>query len=121
MIRKKQDDKQHIKPITEGIGDQGVVVKPTPITSKSKIKVMYSGLLMKNGADALWAHAGYGKNNAWKSSQYLQMQNKGDIYELDFEVKGASRLNLCFKDSANNWDNNNGLNWSYEIHNGDLS
>lgn len=119
MIRKKPVDNQHIKTMADGIADQGVAVKPTPITSESKVKVIYSGLLMKDGADALWAHTGYGKNNAWHGSQYLQMQNKGDKYELDFDVKGTSRLNLCFKDSANNWDNNNGLNWSYEIHNGD--
>jgi hypothetical protein len=27
-----------------------------------------------------------------------------------------SPFNVCFRDSAHNWDNNYGSNWSFEIH-----
>lgn len=96
----------------------GVVVDPTPVTAESKIEVFYDGLLFKNGADAIWVYVGYGHNNQWNNSEYFKMNKTGWGFEKSFYISGYDRLNFCFKDSADNWDNNNGLNWSYEIHDG---
>lgn len=96
----------------------GVAVDPTPITAGQRVTIFYDGLLSKSGADSIWLHCGYGPNNSWHVSKTIQMNKTGWGYEKSFDVMSSERMNFCFKDSANHWDNNNGMNWSYEIHNG---
>lgn len=31
------------------------------------------------------------------------------------KIQGTREMNFCFKDSANNWDNNSGWNWTCKI------
>ncbi|ADG81749.1 carbohydrate-binding protein [Thermincola potens] len=96
----------------------GVTVYPTPITQGEHINVIYNGLLAKSGADGIWLHYGFGPHNNWHDVKDLKMFKTGRGWEHTFQVTDPTRLNFCFKDSANNWDNNNGLNWSFEIHHG---
>lgn len=96
----------------------GVVVDPTPITLGEEITVLYYGLLEQSGADQVWMHYGYGPANNWHDIMDARMERTPRGFAKKLTINDASRLNFCFKDSANNWDNNNGLNWSFEIHNG---
>lgn len=96
----------------------GVNVYPTPITLGEHVNVVYNGLLAKSGATEVWVHVGFGPHEHWHNVRDIKMLNTGRGWEQTFEVDDPSRLNLCFKDSAQNWDNNNGHNWSFEIHNG---
>lgn len=96
----------------------GVNVYPTPITLGEHINIVYDGLLFRSGATELYLHLGYGRHENWHGVRDIKMLRTGRGWEQTFEVDDPSRLNFCFKDSANNWDNNNGHNWSFEIHNG---
>ncbi len=96
----------------------GVVVDPTPITAGEEITVLYNGLLSQSGADQVYLHVGYGGARQWQSVSDMRMSRTGWGWVKTLEMPDDSRFNFCFKDSANNWDNNNGVNWSYEIHNG---
>ena len=96
----------------------GVTVYPTPITLGDHINIIYNGLLSNSGADQVWLHFGYGMHDNWHETKDMKMFHTGRGWEQTFQVADPSRLNFCFKDSANNWDNNNGHNWSFEIHNG---
>ncbi len=98
----------------------GVSVYPTPITQGEHINVIYDGLLAISGADQVYLHYGFGMHNNWYDVMDLPMFKTGRGWEQTFEVNDPSRLNFCFKDSANNWDNNTGHNWSLEIHNGKM-
>ena len=98
----------------------GVVVDPTPITAGDEITVLYTGLLAKSGADQVYLHVGFGDGRNWRNVSDLKMSRTGWGWVKTIEMPAESRFNFCFRDSANNWDNNNGLNWSYEIHNGRL-
>ena len=97
----------------------GIAVHPTPITAGQRVTVFYNGLLAKSGAPDVWLHVGYGPNNHWQYVQTYKMNKNGYGFDLTFDVTGSSRLNICFKDGADHWDNNYGNNWSYEIHNGE--
>jgi hypothetical protein len=96
----------------------GVVVDPTPITAGEEITVLYNGLLSKSGADQMYLHVGYGDSGEWRGTADLSMSKTGWGWVKTLEMPEDSRFKFCFKDSANNWDNNNGVNWSFEIHNG---
>ncbi|WP_227764946.1 carbohydrate-binding protein [Zhaonella formicivorans] len=96
----------------------GVVVDPIPITLGEEITVLYYGLLPQSGADQVWMHCGYGDANNWHNVQDIKMEWTERGFAKKIKINDGSRFNFCFKDSANNWDNNNGLNWSFEVHNG---
>ncbi len=96
----------------------GVVVDPTPITAGEEITILYNGLLSQNGADQVYLHTGYGKAGQWRNVSDMRMSRTGWGWVKTLEMPDDARFNFCFKDSADNWDNNNGVNWSFEIHNG---
>lgn len=100
----------------------GVVVDPVPVTAGSEVTIMYYGLLAKSGADEVWLRTGYGDPHNWQEVYDHRMERTGYGWVKNIKVSEEyDRLNFCFKDSANNWDNNNGLNWSFIIHKGDLN
>ncbi len=98
----------------------GVSVSPMPVTAGEHVTVKYNGLLAQAGADTLYLHSGFGSRD-WRNVSDIPMtQEKAGSWkaEVHLDPNETSRLNFCFKDRANNWDNNYGLNWSLEIHNG---
>lgn len=98
--------------------DDGVYVAPTPITGRQEVTVSYSGLLARQGAREVFLHYGFGPGE-WADVHDVPMQKVGERFETSFEVPDGGRLELCFHDASDNWDNNGGRNWSYIIHDGD--
>lgn len=96
--------------------DTRVDVQPDKINAGSKVRINYNGLLAKSGAEKIYLHAGISKGKDWRNVRDIEMHHSGEGWTTELEVKNADKLNFCFKDSANNWDNNNGHNWSYKIH-----
>lgn len=97
----------------------GVVVDPTPITSGQETTIFYNGLLAKSGADQVYAHIGFGPSNHWQGVRDLKMAktNYGWVATLEAPTD-RDRLSFCFKDNVGNWDNNDGKDWTWIIHNG---
>ncbi len=102
------------------LGIQGIAVKPTPITAGDRVKIEYDGLLSQSGAEEIYLHAGYGNAREWRNVQDFRMRKGMEGWETEMNVHTDDRLNICFHDNANNWDNNSGSNWSFEVHNGNL-
>lgn len=93
--------------------DNGIYVKPLQVTVGDNIKISYDGLLAKSGANEVYAHIGYG--NKWSSSKDYKMIKTNTGFETSIPVTNAETLNICFKDSINNWDNNSGMNYTFEV------
>jgi hypothetical protein len=54
--------------------------------------------------------------------QDIKMKKGRDgSWSASLVVNDPTRLNFCFHDGADHWDNNSGRNWSYEIHDGELT
>lgn len=100
--------------------DQGITVQPTPIIAGQKVEIRYDGLLARAGAQDIYLHAGFGNHNNWSNVMDVKMSRRGHGFETRFAIEEETRFNFCFRDSADNWDNNHGHNWSFEIHNGQL-
>lgn len=98
----------------------GVAISPVPLTLGERVTVKYNGLLAQAGAREVYLHRGYGHSHNWKSVSDLPMKKSDEAWEAQFEADDESRLNFCFKDHTGNWDNNNGGNWSLEIHTGEV-
>lgn len=99
--------------------DDGVIVKPTPITLGQEVTIRYKGLLARSGATRVFLHYGYGPG-PWRHVTELAMDQQPDgSWTAQIRADEPGRLNFCFRDAASNWDNNNGRDWSYEVHTGD--
>lgn len=94
-------------------GDNGVELSKATISVGDEITLLYSGLLMESGADSIYAHIGYGDN--WEGKEFIPMEKKGDKFKATFKVNLSDKLNIAFKDSVDNWDNNSLQNYSFTI------
>lgn len=61
---------------------------------------------------------GYGNPQNWQDVQDIRMEKTERGFAKTIRFEDKERFNFCFKNSANNWDNNDGINWTFEIHNG---
>ncbi|GAB6137670.1 carbohydrate-binding protein [Halanaerobaculum tunisiense] len=96
-----------------------VNINPTPIYNGDTITVDYNGLLAKSGAEQVYLHAGTtnGNDNQWNNVQDIEMNPKQDgSWRIQLQVENGDAFSFCFKDCANNWDNNSGHNWTQEIY-----
>ncbi|MDD2422171.1 MAG: carbohydrate-binding protein [Heliobacteriaceae bacterium] len=96
----------------------GVRVDPLPVTAGQEITVFYSGLLHNSGAEQVYLRLGYGDADNWHQVEEQRMEKLGWGWVKEMPVKDLTTMHFCFRDSANNWDNNNGTNWSIQVHNG---
>ncbi len=95
--------------------EREVNVEPSPIPAGEEVMIKYNGLLAQSGADRVYLH--FGVDEDWRSSSYLPMEYRDhEGWTANLRIEDADKLNFCFKDSANNWDNNNGHNWTFEVH-----
>jgi Carbohydrate binding domain (family 25). len=91
----------------------GVIVNPTPAHVGEAVKITYNGLLPKSGAANIYAHVGYGFE--WQHSHDVQMTRTPAGFETSVTTANHDTLCVAFKDNANNWDNNSGLNYNFHI------
>ena len=91
----------------------GVVINPSAPSTGEKVKIIYDGLLSKSGATHVYARIGYGSR--WENSQDVLMIKTGTGFETTIPVLRADTLNVAFKDCANHWDNNSGMNYSFDV------
>lgn len=91
----------------------GVTISPAIPTAGEKVKVMYDGLLAKSGASHVFAHIGFGNN--WDNLYDYRMDRTSTGFETTIPVIKSDTLNICFKDCANNWDNNSGKNYTFDV------
>ena len=73
----------------------------------------YDGLLAKSGADDVYTVVGYGSNTKWENVQCIRMNRFGNSFHADVPAMHGMNINVAFKDSAENWDNNSGMNYTF--------
>lgn len=91
----------------------GVYITPAEYSEGDRVRITYDGLLAKSGASDMYAHIGYGTKK-WNDIMDLRMSKTEAGFEAIFPVSSSSPLNVVFKDSADNWDNNSGSNYSFK-------
>jgi len=98
------------------LGDARVGVIPNPPGAGRRATFQYRGLLAEAGADQVFMHCGYGIES-WVDVNDLAMARRPDGYwEAIMHLRDRrGPFSFCFKDSAGNWDSNNGFNWQVEV------
>lgn len=95
--------------------NNGVMINPDTIAVGDKIRITYNGMLANSNAQEVYAHVGYGNAN-WNNVTDVKMTKTPKGFEAVLPVYKAERLNLAFKDSADHWDNNSGMNYTFDVH-----
>ncbi|MCR4434855.1 MAG: carbohydrate-binding protein [Clostridiales bacterium] len=90
--------------------DRGVQLREETNT----LRLNYKGILAQNNAPEIYARIGYGNNLNWEDVEEYPMHNMGgNTFELIFPVKRSGNINIAFRDGSGNWDNNAGINYTY--------
>lgn len=82
--------------------------------SETQGKISYSGLLAQSGAQEVCGVFGFGSNQNWEAVTTLEFKKEGgDTFQAIIPVEQGKNINIAFKDSADNWDNNSGMNYTF--------
>ncbi|MGI6706007.1 MAG: carbohydrate-binding family 25 protein [Clostridia bacterium] len=99
-------------PLINPYRDKGVFMQDTP----DGRRIIYNGFLVKNGAKNLYAVVKYGSNDLSQDAQVYPMRMLGEQkFELLLSIPQTTQVNIAFKDEANNWDNNFGSNYTFDV------
>ena len=101
------------KQVNTKFAAKGVVISPALPAKGETVRLVYRGLLAANGAQKVYARFGFGDD--WQKAMDYKMMRTAEGFEAALPVAGAATLNVCFRDSADNWDNNSGQNYSFEV------
>jgi hypothetical protein len=94
----------------------GIYLEPVPITLGDELKIKYKGALAESATGKVYLHAGFG-SEVWEKVLDVPMKKTRDGgWSVTVPVDEPSNFNFCFRDEAQNWDNNQGKNWSYQVH-----
>ena len=83
------------------------------LIQNSNVKISYTGKLFQNGSDEVFIHYGFGDN--WDNVSDVPM-NKTELgFQVELELNNSDKLNVCFRNAINEWDNNEGQNYSFKV------
>jgi len=83
------------------------------LVENTKIKVSYTGKFYQGNNDKVFLHYGYGKD--WDNVGEVEMKKTDLGYQAELNLMSSDTLNFCFKNQNNEWDNNLGKNYIFEI------
>lgn len=84
------------------------------LVENTNVKVSYTGKFYQgDNNDKVFIHYGYGKN--WDNIQDVEMKKTDLGYQAELNLAGNDTINFCFKNQNNEWDNNFGENYVFNI------
>lgn len=82
--------------------------------SNDSFNISYSGILAQQGAPNINILVGYGDVNNWTNVTSYNMTKTNDkTFEVKIPRATNTNIHLAFNDNTDNWDNNNGQNYSF--------
>lgn len=95
------------------LDENNIIIGLPEISKGDKTVITYNGVLSKKGAEKVYLHYGF---DGWNNVSTVAMSEaQNGIFTAKVKVEGNREINFCFKDNANNWDNNYGANWKTTI------
>ena len=83
------------------------------LIENSNVKISYTGNLFQDGSDQVFIHFGFGDN--WDNVSDIEMTKTDLGFQANLQLLSSNSLNLCLRNQDNNWDNNNGQNYTFNI------
>lgn len=73
------------------------------------LKLTYSGTLFKNNSSEVYIVYGFGEN--WEKTSEQKMEKLARGFRANIIMENYNTFNFCFRNSQNEWDNNNSFNY----------
>ena len=83
------------------------------LVENSKVKISYAGKLFQDNCEEVYIHYGFGLN--WDNIGEIKMEKTELGFQAEIELISSDTFNFCFRNSKNEWDNNNGQNYIFPI------
>lgn len=83
------------------------------LLENTNIKVSYTGSLFQNNSEEIYLH--YGFNEDWKDVNEIKMEKTDLGFQAELYLPEYQILNFCFRNSNNEWDNNQNCNYTFPI------
>lgn len=89
------------------------------LIENTTVKISYTGTLFQNNSEEVYIHYGFGIN--WDNLNEVKMEKTELGFQAEIELLPDDILNLCFRNSNNEWDNNNSENYVFPIEKQELA
>lgn len=83
------------------------------LVEKSTVKISYTGYLFQDNSEKVFIHYGFG--DSWENIQDVEMEKTELGFQYEIKLVNSGSLNLVFRNENDNWDNNFGQNFSFDI------
>ena len=89
------------------------------LTPNSTVKISYTGRFFQDSSSDVFIHYGFGSN--WDGLNELKMEKTELGFQIELNLLDSDLLCFCFKNENNDWDNNDGNNYTFPIEHVELS
>ena len=83
------------------------------LIENTTVKISYTGKFFQDGSEDVFLHFGFGIN--WNNVNEVQMEKTELGFQAEVNLLEGESFNLCFKNGNNQWDNNDGQNYSFPM------
>lgn len=83
------------------------------LVENSNVKISYTGKFFQDGSEDVFLHFGFGIN--WNNVSEIKMEKTELGFQAEVNLIEGDSLNLCFRNGNDEWDNNEGNNYSFPI------
>ena len=89
------------------------IIFNTNLFQNETVEITYKGYLFKANSTDVSIVYGYGDN--WENQAEQPMKRTLDGFKANIEIKEFNKINFCFKNSYEEWDNNNFQDYHADI------
>ena len=89
------------------------IIFSTNLFQNEKVKLTYKGYLFKGNSTEVSIVYGYGDN--WENTTEQPMKRTLNGFTAELDIPNYNKINFCFKNSYNEWDNNNYQDYHADI------
>lgn len=83
------------------------------LIENTTVKISYTGTFFENNSEKVFIHYGFGEN--WQDVAEKEMEKTELGFQAEIELPESDFLKFCFKNESDEWDNNNGQDYSFQI------
>ena len=83
------------------------------LTANSTVKISYTGKFFCDGSKEVFIRYGFG--NSWENQTETEMQKTELGFQIEINLIDKDTFNFCIKNENDEWDNNDGKNYIFNI------
>ena len=83
------------------------------LIENSNVKISYTGRFFQDGSNDVFIHYGFGLN--WDNVNEIQMERTELGFQAEINLDASEAFNFCFRNGNNEWDNNDGQNYIFNL------